>query len=255
MTNARPQTIGNELFAKVEALLLLEGEPSAFELRALRVQADKLAEASAVDASIVKSGLAAYEWADGDVAYWINNALKLEKSPTTFLNAAVTCRLINDFAKSIEYTRAACEHGLLGPNLAMHASDSFVMTGCFSEAIAVLKACQHEAVQNSLTGIEKRLRGLISSGFTENDLQKEVLAAAHVARLHKKRIVAIGHGHSIDREDGHIFRAEIKFRGDFSDEMRLEASLAQALCDMPHWNPVKLSVEFSHYVHDELQPH
>lgn len=255
MTVARPQTIGSELFARVEALLLLEGEPSPFQIRALRAQADKLAAASAVESSIVKSGLAAYEWDEQGVAYWIRNALALEKGAWTYLNAAVTSRLINDFTTSVEYTRAACESGVYSPDIAIHVSDSFVMSGCLSEAIEVLRSCQHEDAQKYLISVKKRLQGLVASGVTEEDLQKEVLAASKVARNFKKRIVSIGHRHTVDREDGPIFQAAIQFKGDFRDEMMLEAELAKVLCDMPHWNPVKLSVEFSHYVHNELQPH
>lgn len=255
MTIARPQTIGSDLFAKVEALLLQEGEPSVFVLRALRAQADKLAEASAVDASIARSGISAYEWDEEKAAYWINNALALEKSPETYINASVTSRLINNFELSVEYARKACEVDARRSDIAMYACDSFHINGYFSEAIDVLKSFQHEAAKTRLGNVEDRLRGLSEAGFTEQDLQKELHSAARVARLNRKRIVAIGHSFFIDPEEGPVFRTEIKFKGDFHDEMKLEAEFARMLCDMPHWNPVKLSVEFSHYVHNELQPH
>lgn len=255
MIVARPQTIGSELFAQVEALLLMDGEPGSFQIRSLRAQADKLAAASAVEASIVKSGLAAYEWDEAGVAYWIRNSIALDKGASTYLNSAVTCRLVNDFEKSVEYTKAAIANGSYGLDIAIHASDSLVMSGYFSEAIEMLRACRHEAAQEHLSFAESQLNGLTAAGFTEVDLQTEVLAATRVARAHKKRIVAIGHRQSIDRDDGPIFRVAIQFKGDFRDEMKLETELAHLLCEMPHWDPVKLSVEFSHYVNNELQPH
>lgn len=252
MTGAQHQTRGQELLKNIEGLLYVEEESLSFALRRLRKEAENLANASAVDASVAKAGLAAHAWDFDEARYWINNSLSLEKSTNTYINAAVSARLMNDFAASVEYARQAARLGASNSFVVLYTAKILMVCGYYSEALALMVSCPaKDDFLHQLETCKNRIKHLNMAGISENHLQLEIEAATGVARRNKKRIMKISHVEADDREDGLIFVLEIVVKCQFKDCLMLEAELSGLQCDMEHWDPVKLSVEFKEH---ELQP-
>ena len=71
MATGQPQTIGGKLFTEVTDLFDAETPISAFVLARLKRDAEKLQAADAVEASVVKSAIAAYEWKYDEADRWV----------------------------------------------------------------------------------------------------------------------------------------------------------------------------------------
>lgn len=252
MTGAQHQTRGQDLFKNIEGLLYLEEEASSFVLRRLRKEAESLANASPVDASVAKAGLAAHAWDFDDARYWINNSLHLEKSTNTYINSAVSARLMNDFAASVKYAREAARLGAANSFIVAYTTKILMVCGYYSEALALMVSCPaKDDFMPQLEACKHKINYLNLAGISEAHLQLEIQAATEVARKNKKRIIKMSHVEAEDREDGLIFVLEIVVKCQFKDCLALEAELSGLQCDMEHWDPVKLSVEFKEH---ELQP-
>ncbi len=82
--------------------------------------------------------------------------------------------------------------------------------------------------------------------LTEENQQSEISAAVELARINKVRIREIRQSIFTDPELGMQIVVELLFKGTIDDELLLEEQLASKLVALSHWDPSKLSVEFSY---------
>lgn len=248
MANGQPQTIGAELFAQVASLFVDSTPASAFLLARLKREAEKLQGADAVEASVVKSAIAAYEWRDDDAHYWVKNFLSLRKSAASYQNASVTMRALNDFKSAGEYSLLASEFAHGDPGLAIKSVNALLIAGSFSEAhkIALSFRESNSELATACSEIEKLQQELGAIGISEERILAEMEMAAAVATANKVRIHSVEHLVSRDPDGGSSIYIPLNFFGDISTELDLEADFSAKLASDAQWDPVKLSIEFAH---------
>lgn len=248
MVSAQPQTIGGALFGEVTALFDSGTRATVFELKRLWNDADKLQKVDASEASVVKSALAAYEWNAVESRRWLNNAISLRKSAITYLNAAATMRVLNDFGGARDYARLAAN---LAPNdaeVVFQAVGCFVGSGRLSEAyeLALPFKGRSETLTTSCTEIEDLQRKLSEIGVSEAEVSREIDIASMIAISNKVRIHDSQFRWAVDTDGSKCLYIPMLFFGSIDSELKLEQELAVALLEEDGWNPMKLSVEFTH---------
>lgn len=247
MPNAQPQTISNQLSAKLEGLYLVDGPLNVFDLKMIGRDADTLAQTDAASANIIKAGVAALLWDRETAKDFIEKACKLDYSARTLFNGAMNFKFFNDFETSASYLRKAV---LVSPN------DLY----CFTELVSVLVACGffQEALSVCELGAKRGLdiqhgdtiRELVACmqriGVTEERMVYEIRSFVSVLTENKVRRRDLDWLIDTDPDGGEFLLGTSHFGGTFESEMKFEAQLANLLAAEPGWNPNKLAIELNH---------
>lgn len=245
MTTTRPATVSSELLDRLRRFLL-DAEPTEFEVRKLERDAEALSNASAVEASVARAGIAALRWDLTGVERWAKNALALDpRGHATLHNVALSFRMIN----RPDLGKASAEHAVIHAPLDFdvvdHAIGFFCSDGDLDRAVELerdyyQRAGTHRAVTVSAGQFASVLR---DAGIPQARLRFELRAALDVLTEAKRRYKRIGF--SIDREpDGQeSVVVGVGFRGSFDEEMEFEAALAAKLASDGDWQPSRLAVE------------
>lgn len=248
MASGKPETITRQLFEKVAQLFISSEPVSDFAVAQMKREAEKLQGVDAVEASIVKSGIAAFLWNADEANYWVRNAISLRESTVNYHNASVTMRALNDFEAARDYSLASYRCAPNSADTASKAISTLMMSGNFSDALAI--AIPHVGSMSEIAEVAEEIESLQQAmgaiGITEDRIKKEMQAAFKVAANRKVRVKTVGHNIVSDPDGGLGIYIPIVFIGDFSTENALEDDFASILVDDPEWDPVKLSIEFTH---------
>lgn len=248
MTFGRPQTIGDQLFAQVEAMLASGVTPSPFELRRLKVEADRLQRADSAVASIVKSAIAAFEWNFDEVRRWAKNAIALRNTPAILVNCGINFRVANLLPECLNCIDRGLQMAPSDPTIVLPAINALKLAGRWSDIPGYLRNLQSsgEDALRTLHDAERIIKSLEIINISEIELQQQVLIAFEIAKQHQVRIHRAQFETHTDPEIGQQLVVGLVFAGDVHTELKLESLLAHALMDRPGWNPMLLSVEFEH---------
>lgn len=248
MATGQPQSIGEALFKQVTGLFEDSAPVSAFLLMKLKNDADKLQKVDAVEASVVKSAIAAYEWQYEEANYWVRNSVALRKSAVNYQNAAVTMRALNDFKNAHKYSLLAAECAPNDPELVIYCVTSMLLAGNFSGAHKIASPFRENNAELSVIchEIEQLQQAIKEIGISEGRILMEMEMACAIATANKVRINSAEHLISTDPDGGKSIYVPLKFFGDLNTELRLEAGFSAELASDEHWDPLKLSIEFAH---------
>lgn len=246
MATGQPRTIGGKLFTEVTDLFDAETPISAFVLARLKRDAEKLQAADAVEASVVKSAIAAYEWKYDEADRWVKNSIALRQSAVNYQNAAVTMRALNDFKRARDYSLLAVDCAPQDTEVILKAVNSLILAGRFSDAykLAVPVRLLSENLDGVCNEIEALHQTMAELDLTEERITSEMEVACDVATKNRVRISSVEHFVSNDPDGGNSIYIPLKFIGDIGIELKLEEELSSRLVQDERWNPLKLSIEF-----------
>lgn len=255
MSFAHPKTIANDLFDRLEQLFLTDKEPDAFTSRLMFKEADALQSIEPDSASMVKAGIAAANWDHEKAAYWIDNALRLDRGTQTLQNAALTFKQLNQFDLSCECALQALALAPTVKELVNDAISCLIYTGRFNEASEHFRMATQENItlEKDIFDPADFVQVMKKLGLSEQRLCFELKAAYSALSQNNRRsrqlIATVSH----DPDGGASLLLSIGFFGNLTDEMKIEADLAQALGEEPGWNPCVLATELNYLAQDAHQ--
>ena len=232
MHQAQPLTIGSNLLTAIEQLGFTDDLPAPFELARLKREADKLLKVNAQEAYVVQAGLAALEWDADAVLDNTSKALHLGATVATYLNCALSLRLVGNTAGAAQLATEAVQRYPTNMDVQKIAVDLLVSAGRLREAA---KICQ-DMVDRSLPHTDF-VDGTLFS--VQAGLARDVLTG------HRRRTHGYTVGMSTDPDGSEMLVFSVQFTGTPLDEMHLESELASKLADLPDWDPCVFVVELT----------
>lgn len=247
MHKTQPLTIGSHLLTAIERFGQTDDLPSTFELGRLKREADKLLKANALDAYVVKAGIAALEWDAGAVAEHTDRALRLGSGAATYLNCALSLRFVGNIGSAADLMDKAAQRYPLDSVVLKAAVDLLVSAGRLHDAA---KICQG-MVDRSLPRVEfveSTIHVAAKAhqlGITDETMIAQAGFAFDVLAAHRRRLreytVSVLH----DPDGSEVLVCSIQFMGTALEEMRMESELACRLAELPDWDPCVFSMELS----------
>jgi hypothetical protein len=256
MSAARPATAGAEVLSRLHLLLKATDPVTPFELRRLESDAKQLENADKALAYIVRSGIAALKWDVQDATRWVERACTLDGSAVTRANAAVTLRHLNECTQASEYAIESYRLSLLDFRNADTVIGVLAAAGRLTEAKEIASEFDARTGKRNEFTFDAAMVAceLEDIGCTETQLQRELSAAMKVLSEQRIRFSSVSYTSEEEPDGGSILTVHVRFQGDIETELKVEAKLAELLCDMPDWNPCKLSVELTYVAEDASQP-
>lgn len=220
------------------------GSRDAFTIKRLERGADKLASVDVVTSSILRSALTALEWEFDETQYWIQNALKNDRSSLTLLNSAISNTLLSQFDNVVELSAESIRLSPKNTHDVKQAASHLANRGYFLESIMALEALDANDEESSelLENVKTVASYLDIAEVAQERVVDEMRKAYAVAFSQKKRISACIP--SVDEDSCLVIK--LAFEGGLDDEFALERSFAEVLSNDPIWDPLKLSVEFAY---------
>ena len=246
MATPKPQTFGNQLFDSIDRYLQSGTVPGEFERKRLGREAGKLAAVDPEEGLIAAALLAALDWDLPALHREVARACQGRPTPTTLLNAALACRLVNDFDTAQEYARRALEAApankqvrqtyflLLLHSGAVHEAVRFAAEGDVDSPSDVITAPRIAHYFDMLGITSERVRSEIKHAF-----------ATLTERHFRQRSTNFGVVHDPDGQISVVALVEFN-RGGIEDEIDLDEALAERLHKMPQWDPQQLAIEFQY---------
>ena len=251
MFHAKPATAGADAFDRLH--MFMQTQPTAFDLRRLEADAQKLENADRAEAFTVRAAIAALRWDVVDARFWSEKACLSDASSTTRMNASVTFRYLNELDLATDYALEALRLAPLDVDAAQHAVGLLMVSGRLNEAMQ--NFIEHHRKAGSEATLDPAVhavaRLLEAAGIGEEQLRAEINAGMRVLSAAKIRHRCVQYEVSAEPDGGAVAAVKIQFVGDLETEIRLESELAHKLADMPSWNPAKLSVEFEYETEED----
>lgn len=247
MNKAQPLTIGSTLLTAIEQLGHADDLPSPFELTRLKCEAVKLLKVNAQEAYVVQAGLAALEWDATSVADNTSKALRLGADVATYLNCALSMRLVGNISGAAQLAAEAVKRYPTNMEVHKFAVDLLVSAGRLCEAAQI---CQ-DLVDRSLPrtdfvdGTLHLAAKAYQLGITDEMMVAQAGFAFEVLTAHRRRMREYSLVISADPDGSEMLVCSVQFIGTAVDEMRLESELASKLADLPNWDPCVFGMEFS----------
>lgn len=247
MHQAQPLTIGSNLLTAIEQLGFTDDLPAPFELARLKREADKLLKVNAQEAYVVQAGLAALEWDADAVLDNTSKALRLGATVATYLNCALSLRLVGNTAGAAQLATEAVQRYPTNMDVQKIAVDLLVSAGRLREAA---KICQ-DMVDRSLPHTDFVDGTLFLAaqadklGVTDETMSVQAGLARDVLTGHRRRTHGYTVGMSTDPDGSEMLVFSVQFTGTPLDEMHLESELASKLADLPDWDPCVFVMELT----------
>jgi len=254
MIQARPQTISNALFDQVQLYVDHPEQVTDFGLRKLEREVEKLALVDAASASTIKAAIAAFRWDSGEVDYWTNNAIKLNKSFLVLANSAINKGLVGNYSEAAD---------LIIQSIALAENDSeAVLSAChglmfdlrFEEIIEISQKFVNysDEFKSISKECEVAINALEFLRISRDEVRQRIKHASQVAKDFNTRIRSVDTCVVSDFEGEFSFVVALEFFGDIHKEITLDEALVEKFLDDKDWNPAKLSVEFRYMTSNEL---
>lgn len=247
MHPAQPLSIASNLLTAIDRLKNTDDPPAPFELARLQREADKLLKVNAQEAYVVQAGLAALEWDTDAVLHNTSKALRLGANIATYLNCALSLRLVGNTAGAVQLVTEAVQRYPTDTEVQKVAVDVLISTGHLRKAA---KICQ-DMVDRSLPRADFVDGTLFLAtqadklGITDETMSAQADFARDVLTGHRRRMHGYTVGISADPDGSETLVFSAQFIGTPLDEMRLESELASKLADLPDWNPCVFVTELS----------
>ena len=252
MSPAVPQTIAQDLYKRIELLFGSDEAPSEFTRHQLLREAQALSHSDAAASSMVKAAIAAFSWDLPQAQRWVNNALHINSSVNTQINAALTYKFLNRIDLASDISLATLRQAPLDKEVVNRTLSYLIWSGQLERAVPIYRDALASKVDlaDELFDPEFYLHAMQRIGIPPPRLVAELAAAYDVLTRSHKRGRFLSTDLEVDPESGEesvLFG--IGFLGSLDDEMRLESQLAQIFADEPGWNPSALSVELQYKQH------
>ncbi|MEY4980454.1 MAG: hypothetical protein RLZZ352_2724 [Pseudomonadota bacterium] len=245
MHQAQPLTIGSNLLTTIERLGTTDDPLPSFELARLKREAAKLLKANAQEAYVVQAGLAALEWDAAAVLDNTNKALRLGATVTTYLNCALSLRLVGNTAGAVQLVTEAVQRYPADMEVQKLAVEVLISAGRLHEAAKICQAMIDRSLPHAdfIDGTLFLAAQADKLGITDETMSAQAGFARDVLTAHRRRI----HGYTVrvssDPDGSEMLVFSIQFIGTPLDEMRLESELASKLADLPDWDPCVFVME------------
>lgn len=246
MPSGVPQTIGQQLFRKLEDLLISRDTPDEMTLRRLERDAENLMKVDAADAYIVLAGIAAVRWDLDRVLSYSRNAIKLDpRSLPTLVNAALNMHNANFMNEAAEQVVSALGYVHADGETWSRAVNYLVYAGQFHRAAEILR----DGMNRGLAFPDDTEEAIEYADLVDRhqidpeQLKFEFSVVASVLQANHKRVRAFAFSEYVDPEGGACLVATIGVDGTVADEIRLDAEIAPRFAESAGWNPNKLSIE------------
>ncbi len=255
MTTPRPQTIGAEILAAIEDLFRHDEAPSSFELARLERDAKKLIAADAAQGYVMLGAIAALAWDSEQALRHVKNAIKLDSSPESLINCAITLRYVGLIEEAADLVAQAAAKAPGSQFVMNNAVEWLAGAGRLDEAAALQENALRRHIP--LTEVTINASGLYSAA-QEADVSMsrvafEVKCAHAVLANHKKRMRGFSVECARDPDGSQTIVIALGFIGTTTEEIRLESELAIMLADEPGWDPCRLAIELKHLHQDACQ--
>lgn len=255
MAQAQRLTTSNALFDQVQSFVDHPEQATEFGLLRIEREADRLASVDAADASLIKAAIAALRWDKQGVDYWVDNALRLSRSPQNLINSAVSKGLVCDFRAGADLAVEAFTKQSNDLDAAIRACEALFLNARYEEAIVIAEKFGNASkeFEDLFRQATAALSSIKEIGLELNEVQRQLEIGVRTASEMRVRVKSVEAFTVRDFDDGDRLVVRINVKGDINIEIALDEALVIKFLDDPKWDPMKLSIEFQYLTGNELQ--
>lgn len=237
-------TNGQRLFDQLESYFDAPKGPSDFEILRLQREAEKLVRVDGGEGYIILAGVQALQWNCDEAVRLAQNAVRLDSSTETLMNAALTMRNIHRMDLANEFMARELSKNQPSPITMQRAVAYLLSSGEVEKAVALMtKGIELGFKFDDCPDAIQMSGHLEQVGISTDQVRLEFAAVSKTLLAHRKRIRGFGESLEADPDGGLTVVATFEVQGSQDDELSLSHDLADLLGALDNWNPVQFGIE------------
>jgi hypothetical protein len=259
MSYAALQTKEVDLLRSLEKHFESDAIPSEFAVAGYVREAQRLMPIDPSAGHTVMAGASALKWNFDAVLKHCRQAVMFQNSAVVQQNASIASinlRNVGLLYEAADYMKSAADVDPANIEAQTEALAFLYMTGRLTEASAVLQRNMDRGIPVHVEGFEPMmaLEGLAEVGVNEEQLIEELKVVYSVLRDFRVRPRGFGLDVVYDPDGQMSVVCGVSILGDYRDEMKIEAEIADRLSKSDCWNPTVLSIEIEGMTVDAHEP-